>query len=238
MNNSAFILVVEDDLATSTFVRKKLEAADYKVVGVATNATQAIAMLKGNDVDVILMDINLEDGSDGVELAEVIQNDFDGSIIFVSAHTHEETIIRVKKVNPTAFLTKPFKEKDLLIAIELAVDATMKARNLPQKLLSDSLFLREKGGYQKIQLASIKWVKASGAYTEIYTSEGKKVIKGLLKSLLDKLPEGDFVRVHKSYIVNIKKITSLKSNKVFLEDEEIPISREVYADLIERITVI
>ena len=115
------ILVVDDELIVAANIKYTLEKYDYEVVGIAGNANDAIELVKTGKPELILMDINLKDRIDGIALAEMIKKFADVSIIFLTAYSDNETIDRAKYIGSNGYLIKPFENRDLYAAIEMAV---------------------------------------------------------------------------------------------------------------------
>jgi DNA-binding NarL/FixJ family response regulator len=115
------ILIVEDDNLILTIEKSRLAKLGYEVCGSAGTGADAIDLVAKLKPDIILMDITLKGGMDGIETASSIKKKFNTPIIFVSSHTDATTISRVKKAHPDGFIKKPFDDDYLRIAIELAL---------------------------------------------------------------------------------------------------------------------
>lgn len=232
------ILIVEDDPIISTMIRKMLEKKDYQIVGIAQDMTQAISLIKGNKIDVALLDIRIQGKKDGIDLAEKISKDFNFPFIFLTSNIDQETLDRVAEVGANGFLSKPFKESDLHMAIELAVQEENITTEVEADIFEKSLFVKEKGMYLRIPYQEIQWFKASGIYTEIHTIDNKRVIRSLLRTIAEKLPNDHFLRIHKSYIVNVSMIGRVDAKSVYISQQAIPISRDMQSVLVSKMQVI
>lgn len=115
------VLVVEDEIPISEELIGRLEALGVEVP--ATTAFGEDAIIKAGEIlpDLVLMDINLEGEMDGIEAAEQIRKQFDIPIIYLTAYADKTTLARAKKTDPLGYITKPFKDRDLEVAIELAL---------------------------------------------------------------------------------------------------------------------
>ena len=102
------VMVVEDQGIVENDVRMRLTKVGYEVTGVCLNGEEALEHIKANRPDVILMDIMLGEGIDGIETATKIRADRDTPIIFLTAYEDEGTLARAKKVNPSGYILKPF----------------------------------------------------------------------------------------------------------------------------------
>lgn len=118
--NREKILIVEDESIVAMELESYLTRLDYKVVAICTTADDAYTKAIENDIDLILMDISLLK-SDGVDAARRIKLQKDIPFIFLTAHIDEETIERAIKVDPVAYLTKPFNRQELFAAIKIGL---------------------------------------------------------------------------------------------------------------------
>jgi len=115
------ILIVEDESIVAMEIESFLISLDYNIVAISSTANDAYEKAISNDVDLVLMDIYLRE-SDGIEAtARIKEIKPNLPIIFLSAYMDEDTIDRAIKVNPEAYLTKPFNRKDLAVSIKVAL---------------------------------------------------------------------------------------------------------------------
>ena len=115
------ILVVEDEVMVAMTLEDTLEALGYEVVGTADNGGDAIRLAAGKEPDLILMDIRIRGEIDGIEAAERIAENLDIPVVFLTAHSDEQTLMRALKTQPYGFLIKPFRERELYSNIEMAI---------------------------------------------------------------------------------------------------------------------
>ncbi|MEA1984523.1 MAG: response regulator [Euryarchaeota archaeon] len=115
------ILVVEDEAIVAMSIKKALEKDGYSVSSIATSGEEAIKKADLLYPDLVLMDILLKGDMDGIEAAGTIREKFDIPIIYLTAHTDEETLERAKATQPYGYISKPFKEEDLRANIEIAL---------------------------------------------------------------------------------------------------------------------
>ncbi|MCB1173224.1 MAG: response regulator [Leptospiraceae bacterium] len=115
------ILIVEDNFIASDEVNDRLTALGYTALDSAFNGEEAIAKARSFRPDLILMDINLGEGIDGIEAAQHIQAERDTPIIYLTAYDDEATLERARITDPYAYIIKPFDERELRIAIDIAL---------------------------------------------------------------------------------------------------------------------
>ncbi len=118
------ILIVDDNRTTVSVMQLYIEVNGYKVVGTAANGREAIENVKNSQPDLVLMDIHLGKGLDGIDAAEVIIKHLKVPVVFVTAHADEATLERAKFTGPVGFINKPLRETDLRTTIEFALEKT------------------------------------------------------------------------------------------------------------------
>jgi len=115
------ILIIEDDFITAISMQKLLEKYHYKVLGIVSNLADAEKHIAENP-DLLITDINLGSGSDGIELAMKIKLLSDIPVVFVTAYSDDATIQRAKLISPYGFLIKPFDSRELYSTVEMAIN--------------------------------------------------------------------------------------------------------------------
>jgi len=124
------ILIVEDDRTTALIEKLYLEELGYQITKIVANGEQAIEMTGKLKPDLVLMDIKLGKGMDGIDAAEVINKEFGIPVVLVTAYTDEALLERVMLTKFAGYINKPIREKDLLATIEIALS---KIKNLPEQ---------------------------------------------------------------------------------------------------------
>ncbi len=115
------VLIVEDEPLIAKNISKYLNNNDYEVSGIAYDAEEALFQLRRQPPDFAILDINLESGKDGIDLAEHINSHYYIPFIYLTSYSDKETLERAKKTNPSGYLVKPFNEKTLYATIEIAL---------------------------------------------------------------------------------------------------------------------
>src|ERR1041384_1997666 len=114
------ILAVEDEALIAEELRERLERTGMRVVGTADSADAAVAAAIQTRPDLVLMDIQIHGLRDGVEAADEIRQHIDVPVVYLTAHSDRATLDRAKRTAPFGYVLKPFRERELLIAIEMA----------------------------------------------------------------------------------------------------------------------
>lgn len=124
--NKANILIVEDESIVALDIQTSLEEFGYMVTAIAKNSKQAMQKLQIKQPDIILMDINLGDGQNGIETAKQINLKYEIPIIYLTAFSNEKIIQEAIETNPIAYVVKPFKAEELNATLQLALYKTSK----------------------------------------------------------------------------------------------------------------
>ncbi len=127
------ILIVEDEPVIAENISMYLDNADFEVSGIAYDSMEAKDQLQTNTPDAAILDVNLESGEDGIDIAGYINEKFQLPFLFLTSYSDKETLERAKKVKPSGYIVKPFNEKTLLASLEIAISnfTTEKNHSLP-----------------------------------------------------------------------------------------------------------
>ena len=248
------ILIVEDEAIIAENLKMILEFYDYNVVDIVNRYEYAIIALDEYKPDFVLLDITIKGENDGIKLAQFINEKYGLPIIFLTSHSDKTTIERAKSTSPYGYLIKPFDNEDVYAAIEMALArfASQKQEVMTESItdlsenikteetpftLNDSIFVRHKNSYQKVLFEDLIWLEADDNYSRLHTAKQQYIVRLGLKNLSTKLPLY-FLRIHKSFIINCKKITAFDSSHVYLPEKAIPIGRAQQAELIQRLNVL
>jgi len=228
------ILIVEDEPIIATDIEMTLEDLGYDVVGVEDNAAEALVVIRDLQPDLVLLDINLEGDVDGVMLAQDINANFQIPFVYLTSNADNLTINRVKRTHPAGFILKPFNEKDLKSNIEIALFAEKETNKKPIDTLQE-FFVKDGSSLVKIRVDQILFIKADDNYSRIYTIDKSYILSSTLKSIEGKLPSKKFMRIHRSYMVNLGFIDKIKDNTLVVEQHSLPIGRSYQELLFQRI---
>jgi CheY-like chemotaxis protein len=119
--SNASILIVEDNNIVMLELRSRLEETGYNVVGYAPSGFEAVKKAEEFHPDLIMMDIRLKGEMDGIDAAARIKNELDIPVIYLTAHTDDDTLQRAKFTEPYGYVIKPFEERELFSTIEMAL---------------------------------------------------------------------------------------------------------------------
>lgn len=235
MNPSAKILIVEDEPIIADDIAMILERNGYEITEIVDNSLDAIDHLEKHQSDIALLDINIEGERDGIWLAGQINKHFQIPFLFLTSYYDENTLKRVQSTDPSGYIVKPFDEGDLAANIGLAL---LKSKVNEPESEAEKFFVRDKGELKAIHADEIIYAESDNNYTNIYTTERKFVVTHTLKSVEEKLQGKGFLRSHKSYLVNFKKVTSISEGYLFFEKIKIPIGRSYRDTLLKNLPIL
>jgi DNA-binding LytR/AlgR family response regulator len=237
-------VIVEDEMIIAAKISMQLTSLGYEVTGILQRGEDAIQHVIENKVDIALLDVNLKGKIDGIETAKQIQQHSDILIIYLSANADEATFNRAKTTKPAGFISKPFKQLDLQRVIELAICRMAESRpkiisvnNIPEipVILSDRIFVRFKEKMMKIMVADILYIEADRNYSRIFTGCKEFLLSTTLKLIEEKLSRNLFVRIHRSYLINLAHVDEVAEDHVVISQKAIPLSAGLKEHLLERI---
>lgn len=238
--NNISILIVEDEVILANDIRMRLSSLNYEIVGIAPSVDKALDFLKAcKHIDIILIDITLQGDTDGIALAASIKSMYNIPFIFLTSHVDSTTVERAKQAGASAYILKPFNDRQVSIAIELALvnfskhtlnSHLFETKPFPKTenqvlQIKDSLFLKKDHHFERVVIDEILFLEADGNYTTIHTKTGRYLYSAILKNIETKFPVNQFLRVHRSYVVNINAISGFEGNQLFIDQHKIPVSK-------------
>ncbi len=225
------VLIIEDNPITAQDLSEIITAQGMQVSALAKDKSEAKKALEKTEPDILLVDINLKNGDDGVEFIEEAIPMNKKPVVYLTANSDKSTVDRAFKTKPASFLTKPYDEKDVVIAIELAFNNHCTDVFVSKASDTSFIFLKNGKRYEKVPIESIHYLQAEGSYSKFVTSNKEYFLSGNLNNISNKLQNPSFLRIHRSYVVNIDSITSLDNDYVFIGEKNIPISRSYKEDV-------
>ena len=219
-------IAIDDEPLSLAQIAKYIEKIPYlELVGKCRDALEAIKILNETQVDLMFVDINMPDlnGLDFVRSLTVRPK-----IVFTTAYS--EYAIDGYKVEAVDYLLKPFSFHDLLSAADrarnLIEEKNQEDHKVPEAGVQDTtLFVKSDYRINRIELSDIKYVESMGEYLRIFLDGQPKPLMPLMsmKRMEEILPEKMFMRVHRSYIVNMEKIQEISRMRIIFDDVYIPI---------------
>ena len=212
------ILIVEDELMIAEMTREMLLDLKYSVVGIARDHDSAISYLeKSEEIDLVILDINLGRTKTGIDIAEVIQTEYEIPFIYLTSYSDPKTIKKAAQTSPAAYLLKPYIKSDLYTTIEIII-----ARNLKSE---GTIVFKDGDLNVKLKTREIHYIMSDNNYLEVYTLRKKYIVRNSLESFLEELNDSNFIRIHRSYAANMLKIEAVNGQYVLVGESKLPLSR-------------
>lgn len=183
------------------------------------DAVYGAEFLKNNAVDLLFVDINMPDIT-GIDLVRSLE--VRPMVIFTTAYRN--FAFEGFELNALDYLLKPIDFERFSKTVEKAIDYHQYKQN-PKSAVSDSIYVHSEYRLVRVVLDNISYMESFGDYVMIHQLDGKSISTLMsLKRVLEKLPEQDFKRIHRSYIVSMKQIKTIYNRKVQLpQGKELPI---------------
>jgi len=244
--NTIRILLVEDEPIIAADLADRLAEMGFAIAGQYGNGEAALANLHTDAPDLILMDIQLDGAMDGIETARKILETRPIPVIFLTSNSDEATFARAKTALPAAFLSKPFRGKDLRHAIELAVSRNTTPTPPPAPgddtagkanayRFQDRIFIKSKDRLVRLFFRDILWVEADDYYCKVVTPDKTFLIGQTLKQFSETLLDvPELLRCHRSYLVNLNHIEEIGDIYLLIGKQRIPVSKSGKEEMMAR----
>ncbi len=214
------ILLVEDDFLNRRLYKKVLVENNYNVLE-AKNMKEALEVIKNENPDLAILDINLGEGErDGIMLGQQIQEKFELPFIYLTAYDSSSIITRAVETAPYSYLTKPFKDVDLIVSVEIALKKSVHLQKNKQSIL-----VKDQDYNVALPIDTINYIESDGNYLLFHTDTRIYKSRSTIKQMMDTLAESTFAQVHRAYIVNKTKIDKFNFRSLMIKNIEIPISK-------------
>lgn len=246
----ANVFILEDEFIVLKDIQASLKKLGYNIVGSAPSGEKALELLEEVTPDIALMDIMLKGKMNGIETAQIVKDKYAIPVIYLTAYAEEATLNLAKVTEPYGYILKPFKEIDLHTSIEMALYKHKKDREIEQnrdmlyslfmnkeKEGDDFIFIKSNNKLVKLEMNEIYFIEALKDYVVINTNDTRYTIHSTMKDIEVKLGTEDFIRVHRSFIVRLDKITSIDFPNLQLGNDRklIPIGGSYREELTNRI---
>ncbi|OIQ20340.1 LytTR family DNA-binding domain-containing protein [Lacinutrix sp. MedPE-SW] len=234
--------IVIDDEATARMIISQLcsNVPTLNVLDEFPNAMQAIKYLNQNEVDLIFLDIHMPDFT-GFDFIETLKNP---PKIILTTSDPNFAIQAFEYDCIVDYLVKPIIQERFNKAIDKA-EAKQKSPSLKETntekvetTSGNDLYVNIDRRLIKIDIPSIYLVEAKGDYIQVKTETKNYTVHSTLKKIAEKLPDSLFLKVHRSYIINTKKIIDIEDNSVLIKKDVIPVSRSNRPELMKRLNLL
>ena len=234
-------IIIDDEATARAIINQLCSNVDsLNVLEEFPNAIQAIKYLNQNDVDLIFLDIHMPDFT-GFDFIETIKNP---PKIILTTSDSNFAIQAFEYDCIVDYLVKPITPERFKKAIQKAeaVASSPKKVEKPEDDVEtssgDDLYVNIDRRLIKIDIPSIYLVEAKGDYIQIKTETKNYTVHSTLKKIEEKLPDSLFLKIHRSYIINVDKIIDIEDNSVLIKKDVIPVSRSNRPELMKRLNLL
>lgn len=232
-------IIIDDEKLARTIIKTLCDdVRSLEVVSEFPNAMQAIKYLNEHKVDLIFLDIHMPDFT-GFDFVKTLKNP--PSIVLTTSDP-KFAIEAFQYECIVDYLLKPIVTDRFKMAIEKAKKHQLIAKtsdaSKTDKTYENDFYINIDRRLIKIDIPSIYLVEAKGDYIHIKTEDKNYTVHSTLKKIEEKLPESLFLKIHRSYIINLKKIIDIEDNSVLIKKDVIPVSRSKRPELMKRLDLL
>jgi len=225
MRNKLKCVVVDDEPMAREIIETYIaKTPNLELVASCENAAEVILFAQENEVDLFFLDINMPEIS-GLSLAKIIHKK--AQIIFTTAY--RKYAIDGFNLNVVDYLLKPIGFDRFLQAVQKVLVSEVAENN------NDFMFVRSDRKMVKIDFNAILYIESLSDYLKIFTKEKTIVIRETISSLEEKLPSKKFIRIHRSFIVSFKSISSYTNEFIEVNQKALPISRSYKESVLQKL---
>lgn len=227
-------LVVDDNrVARVMLVEMLKKIPEINLIGEFEDAPSALAFLKKNNVDVLFLDVEMPEMS-GIELLRVLPDR--PLTILVTAQAGYA--VEAFELNVVDYLVKPLSISRVILSVERVAELIQVKNSRVNTIENDHIFIRDGKTIRKIFLENILWLEAKGDYVKIVTQSSNYVIHTTLRNLEEKMSINDFVRIHRGYIVPVRKIDYIEDGTAYIQGTPLPVSENYKNDLLKHLRLL
>lgn len=224
-------IIIEDLKVAADYLARCCEkSGKLEVKGYFPDVSTALEFLNQTTVDLLFLDVEMP-GANGFELLDKIA--YKPNVILTTSK--EEYAYNAFQYNVADFLKKPFTYYRFMEALEKIKPNNEKVSSANA---ANHIFIKSDGKLVRLNNEDILFIESMGDYVKFVTREKKYLTYNTLKNLEEKVNKEFFMKVHRSYIVNLLKIDDIRENDLFINGIEIPISKLLRADVLKRLTIL
>lgn len=225
--------VADDDATSRMLVEKFIAQTEFlSLAGSFEDGEQAVVAMTQQEPDLLFLDIEMPHYS-GLEILRNLENP--PAVILITSN--KEYALDAFEYDVIDFLLKPLTYPRFLKAATKVRDDL--AQPVRQPVASPGfLFIKHNSRYLKLHTKDIRWIEAIGDYVELHLQDRKFVVHSTMKVMSSKLGAGEFLRVHRSYIVRIDQIDEIEDNTLFVGEKYVPIGKSYRKQLMTTLNMI
>ncbi|NII25308.1 response regulator transcription factor [Pseudoflavitalea sp. X16] len=225
-------VIVEDLQVAADYLTRCCEkSGQVDVQAHFPNVQDALVYLNQHSVDLLFLDVEMP-GATGFDLLDQLA--YFPKVVLTTSKP--EYAYDAFEYNVTDFLKKPFTYQRFLESLQKLTSAT--TENNIASTATDHIFIKSDGKLVRLNNDDILYIESMGDYVKFVTGDKKYVTHNTIKNLEEKVNKQCFIKVHRSYIINIDKIDDIRENDLFIKGNEIPISKAHRGEVMKRLNII
>ncbi len=224
------IIVDDEPLARSFLERYCQKQGTLEVMGLFPDSESALNYLANNEIDILFLDVEMP-GNTGFELLDKLL--YMPKVILTTSKT--EYAFNAFQYNVTDYLKKPIAFNRFQDSINKITESL---KNTTVEPTVDDIFIKAEGKFIRLSYQDILYIESMGDYVKYFTLAKYYLTHSTLKAVEEKMNTKQFIKVHRSYIVNLRKIKDIQDNSLVIEGKVIPISKSLKSGVMDRINVV
>jgi two-component system response regulator LytT len=240
------VVVVEDEAIIADHIMMTLRSLGFRPWGPAMSLEEAKGYIERGPVDLVLIDINLNGQHDGIELGFYLKKYGNIPHVFLTANTDEQTVQKAKQTVPMGFVVKPFRRDELYSSMEIALSnweflqsgkshATGVKESSAPGVNPRFFYVSMDGSKVRLFADEVVFITSAHVYVEINVVDGQKyLVRASMNQILESLPSGRFVRIHRSHCVNISYAERFDGRNLWVNGQSLPVSKSYKDELVRK----
>jgi two-component system, LytTR family, response regulator len=229
------IIIDDEPIAREGLAGYVKRTSFFDLVGSCKNTAEADILLQKQTVELVFLDIQMPEQA-GIDWLKVLVS----PPLVIITTAFRKYAVDGYELDVVDYLLKPFSFERFLKAANKALKQVEHSRNIYQYAENEAkeagyIFIKNNSQFIRLLLDEILYIEGLKDYVGIHTKEKKYLALISLKNVQEKLPEKEFLRVHRSFIVSVKHIKTIEGNTINTGDREIPISKELYDKIYEKL---
>lgn len=223
-------LIVDDDEMARATIEHYVEQTDFlSIEGVCVDALEATKVLKEKTIDIIFLDVEMPNMS-GIDLLE----SYEELPYVILVTSKSEYAVDAFEHNVVDYLLKPLKYSRFL----RAVSRIQQDDEQLQTVSDDEVFIKTDLKYVKIKFTEVRFIEAMADYVVIHIGDNKHIVHSTMKGMEKKFPQDKFIRIHRSYIINMNMVDSIENGNVLIRGTRIPIGASYKSEFMGRLKLL
>ncbi|MEO9532198.1 MAG: response regulator transcription factor [Crocinitomicaceae bacterium] len=214
-------LIIEDDVLISEHLKYLIQEEGHLVTDICSNEASALNSLKNQQPDLAFVDIRLQGNDSGVIIASELTK-LNIPFYFITSFSDKKTVQEAVETLPKGYILKPFEVEEIQDAIGKLIS-----------FVDREIDIKVNGADVFIKCSDVIYMRSENVYVEIYTLDKKYVIREKLGEIVNRIGLKNFIRVHRSFALDLERVTQRKKNCLTVNTVDIPVSKK-YEDSVNQ----